>query len=51
MEIVTYTLKPDQRNSEVYYSDVRAFTKDVLFKADYSIMPIVSEFTDYLCLY
>ncbi len=51
METITYSLKNELRNSEVYYKDVRVFTDNVLLHASGSVMPIVSEYIDYLRLY
>ena len=51
METITYSLKNELKNSEAYYKDVRVFTDNVLLHASGSVMPIVSEYIDYLRLY
>ena len=51
METITYTLKNDQRNSEDYYKDVQVFADNVLLHASGSVMPVVSDYMDYLSLY
>ena len=51
METITYSLKNELKNSETYYKDVRVFTDNVLLHATGSVMPIVSEYIDYLRLY
>ncbi len=51
METITYSLKNELKNSEAYYKDVRVFADNVLLHASGSVMPIVSEYMDYLRLY
>ncbi len=51
METITYSIKKDDKNSEEYYKDVRAFTKEVLSQAENSLKPIAKEFIDYLRTY
>ncbi len=51
MEVITYTLKPGQTNSETYYRDVREFTNKVIGEAGRSITPVVYDFIDYLKTY
>ena len=48
---VTYSLAPDQQNSEVYYRGVREFTDEVLGRASDSLKTNVSKFTEYLRKY
>ncbi len=48
MEIITYSLKDEQKNSEYYYQDVRTFTDIVLAKSVDSLMPIADDYMDYL---
>ena len=45
---VTYSLTVDHKNSDAYYQRVRAFTDEVLERAAESLMPSVTEFTEYL---
>jgi hypothetical protein len=51
MEAVTYSLKPGQHNSELYYRDIRAFSDIVLIHAYNSLSPITEEFINYLRTY
>lgn len=51
METITYSLLNEQKNSEIYYRDVRAFCDYVLLHAADSIMPIVDDYILYLRSY
>lgn len=51
MNTVTYSIKLDQNNSELYYKDVDAFTNEVLFNAENSITPYAKEYIEYLRKY
>ena len=51
MEIITYSLNEGQKNSQLYYQDVRTFTEIVLAKSVDSLMPIANEYMDYVKLY
>jgi len=51
METITYSLKNELKNSEAYYKDIHVFTDDVSLRASGSVLPIVSEYMDYLRLY
>ncbi len=45
---VTYSLTVNHRNSDAYYQRVQKFTDEVLERAAESLMPSVTEFTEYL---
>ena len=45
---VTYSLTVDHKDSDAYYQRVREFTDEVLERAAESLMPSVTEFTEYL---
>lgn len=51
MEPVTYSIKLDQNNSEVYYKGIRVFTDKVLSYAENSITPYAKEYIEYLRKY
>ncbi len=51
MEVITYTLKPGQTNSETYYWDVREFTKEVIKEARNTITPIIDDYINYIKAY
>ena len=44
MEVITYSLRDDQRRSDAYYRAVAAFTDEVLAEADRWIRPLVEAF-------
>ncbi|MCX7924017.1 MAG: DUF116 domain-containing protein [Clostridia bacterium] len=44
MEVITYSLRDNQRNSDQYYSDAETFTDEVLFEAEGLVRPLVQEF-------
>ena len=51
MELITYSLKNEQKNSQLYYQDVRTFVDIVLAKSVDSLMPIANEYMEYVRLY
>ncbi len=51
MNAVTYSLKPEGTNSEIYYNDVRRFAGRVLTHCNESIKPIADEYISYLDTY
>ncbi len=44
MEVITYSLRDDQKRSDAYYRAVAAFTDEVLAEADRRIQPLVEAF-------
>jgi len=48
METLTYSLKADHSGTENYYSDVRAFTDEVIQKSSESLSLIVGDYTKFL---
>ncbi len=51
MEVITYSLKTGQSNSENYYSDIRDFTQNVVKEASHSITPIIYDYINYVKTY
>jgi uncharacterized protein len=51
MKPITYSLKSDQPNSEIYYKDVRSFTDESLIESSKTIFPIAEDFIQYLKTY
>lgn len=48
MEIITYSLRNQDRDSEQYYHDIAAFTDEVLRAAEKQLGPLVMAFQGYL---
>jgi len=48
MDVVTYSLRNGQAQSDQYYRDVAAFTDEVLTEAEGRIRPLVEAFQSYL---
>ncbi len=51
MELITYSLKNGQKNSQLYYQDVRNFSDIVMAKSVDSLTPIANEYMDYIQLF
>jgi uncharacterized protein len=51
MEALTYSLKPGDTSSDVYYSDVRLFTDEVISKSSDTLTPLAGKYIEYLRLY
>lgn len=51
MEVITYSLKPGQSNSENYYKEVREFAQLVVERAGNSISSVIYDYIDYVKAY
>jgi hypothetical protein len=51
MEVITYSLKRGESDSESYYNDVRYFTRQVIDEAVCSINPVISDYVKYIRTY
>jgi len=48
MDTVTYSLKLEKSNSQEYYKTVREFTNEVIKHSEKTLLPIASDFKEYL---
>lgn len=51
METITYSLRCGEKNSQEYYHTVSSFSDEVLLKSKDSLLPLATEFKDYLKKY
>lgn len=51
MDVITYSLRAGENNSETYYQEVRKFSDEVLLKASDSITPLALEYMNYIRTY
>jgi hypothetical protein len=51
LELITYSIKNELKNSQLYYQEVRTFTEIVIAKSVDSLMPIANEYMEYIQLY
>jgi Uncharacterized conserved protein len=48
MDIITYSLKKGQKESNEYYKDVKTFTDEVLIEAESMVGPLIQKFKSHL---
>ncbi|MFH1195751.1 MAG: DUF116 domain-containing protein [bacterium] len=51
MDAITYSLKIEQSNSDAYYNTARNFTNEVVAQSADTLVPLVSEYIEYLKSY